>query len=367
MPREDAEALLARAPYVHVAGPDASGAPVLRALNAAVMAGRLVFHGAPVGEKTEAVDREVVVSAEEVVASIPSYFVDPERACPATTLYRSVQIHGVLEAIHDPETKARALSALLAKHQPEGGFVPVAHDHPLYAKVIASLLVLGVSLERLDGKAKLGQNRTPDEQRRMVVALWRRGAPGDAAAIDSTVAANPDTKRPAFLIAPGGLCLECSPRGEADAEACATLLEGTYWNDRFTRAEIIASHLASNAWVVARDERGRIVASARAIADTTKYAWIYDVIVARELRGKGVGEAVVRLLLDHPAVRHARFVRLGTRDAMRFYERLGFVRREELPARPYVSTEMVLVRSNQMPATVARPSVRSVSSGSSSA
>ena len=217
--------------------------------------------------------------------------------------------------------------------------MPIRHDDPLYAKTIAGLLVVAVSLERLDGKAKLGQNRTPDEQRRIASALWKRG---DAEAAFAVVHANPHTPLPDFLRAPHGLRLDLGS-GKRDAEACADLLEGEYWNDRFTRDEIVRSHLASPAWIVARD-KDRVVASARAISDGTKYAWIYDVIVSPDWRGRAVGDAVMRLLLDHPAVRHARFVRLGTRDAMPFYAKMGFIPRDSLPSRPYTSTEMVLVR-----------------------
>lgn len=257
-----------------------------------------------------------------------------------------MQVHGTLERVDDPRTKVSALEALLAKHQPEGGFVPMTHDHPLYAKVLESLLVVSVSLERLDGKAKLAQNRTPNEQRRIVESLWRRGDPGDAAAASAIIAANPAMPMPEFLHAPRGLRLDCAPHERADAEACASLLEGTYWNDRFTRDEIITSHLESSAWVVARaqDDAG-IVASARAMSDGSKYAWVYDVVVAPEWRGKRAGDAVMRLLLDHPAVRRSRFVKLGTRDAMGFYERMGFVTSDKLPPRPYVSVDMVRAKS----------------------
>ncbi len=339
MSRSDAVALLERARVVHVATTNAFGDPIFRALDVAVMGDRLVFHGAPAGEKMDALGRTAVVSAEEVVASIPSYFIDPARACPATTLYRSVQVHGTLSEITDNAEKARALEALLHKNQPEGGYTPIRHDDPMYAKAIAGLLVVSVSLERLDGKAKLAQNRTPDEQRRIASALWKRG---DAAAAFAVVHANPHTPLPDFLHAPHGLHLDLGA-GKRDAEACADLLEGEYWNDRFTRDDIVRSHLASNAWIVARD-KDRIVASARALSDSTKYAWIYDVVVSPDWRGRSVGDAVVRLLLDHPAVRNARFVRLGTRDAMPFYEKMGFIPRDSLPPRPYASTEMVLVR-----------------------
>ncbi|WP_437694216.1 hypothetical protein [Sorangium sp. So ce176] len=47
-------------------------------------------------------------------------------------------------------------------------------------------------------------------------------------------------------------------------------------------------------------------------------------MVAPALRGLGVGEAVVRLLLDHPGVRGARSVHLGTQDAHTIYARSGF-------------------------------------------
>jgi nitroimidazol reductase NimA-like FMN-containing flavoprotein (pyridoxamine 5'-phosphate oxidase superfamily)/GNAT superfamily N-acetyltransferase len=339
MSRSDAIALLERARVVHVATTNAFGDPIFRALDVAVMDDRLVFHGAPAGEKMDALGRIAVVSAEEVVASIPSYFIDPARACPATTLYRSVQVHGTLDEITNNAEKARALEALLHKNQPEGGYTPIRHDDAMYAKAIAGLLVVSVSLERLDGKAKLAQNRTPDEQRRIASALWKRG---DATAAFAVVHANPHTPLPDFLHAPHGLHLDLGA-GKRDAEACADLLEGEYWNDRFTRDEIVRSHLASNAWIVARD-KDRIVASARALSDSTKYAWIYDVVVSPDWRGRAVGDAVVRLLLEHPAVRHAKFVRLGTRDAMPFYEKMGFIPRDSLPPRPYSSTEMVLVR-----------------------
>jgi ribosomal protein S18 acetylase RimI-like enzyme len=65
---------------------------------------------------------------------------------------------------------------------------------------------------------------------------------------------------------------------------------------------------------------------------------------APERRGRGIGEAIVRLLTDHPGVRRARRVHLGTRDAMAFYERLGFVAKASI-ARPYASTDMLLVRT----------------------
>jgi nitroimidazol reductase NimA-like FMN-containing flavoprotein (pyridoxamine 5'-phosphate oxidase superfamily)/GNAT superfamily N-acetyltransferase len=332
--------LLARAPVMHLASTSDSGAPILRVLNFAVAGGAIVFHGSPVGEKLEALGRPAVISVEETVASVPSYFSDPERACPATTLYRSVQVHGVLEELQEPEKKAQALQALMEKYQPEGGHLPITADHPLYKKAVAGVSVMAVSLQRADGKSKLAQNRKTEEVARLLEQLWQRGQPGDARAVDSIRAANP-AAAPAFLACPSGARLLCAPTQVDEAVA---LLRGSYWNGNVADEVIARAHRGASAWVGAADDEGRLVATARALSDGSKWAAVFDVMVAPAWRGRRLGEAVMRLLLDHPQVRHARRVWLGTRDAQRFYARLGFHEGRMIPPRPYRTTEMVLER-----------------------
>ena len=312
--------VLGRAEVVRLATTAPDGGPILRTVHGVVVDGAIAFHGAPAGEKMDGIGRPCVVAAEEIIAEIPSYFVDPERACPATTYYLSVQVHGKLQIVDDPAAKARVLAALMTRFQAEGGHFPIDAAHPLYRKAIEGLLIARVSLEKLDGKAKLGQNRTPREIERILELLWQRGAPGDVRAIDLVRAAHPQVT-PAFLTGPARLY--CAPEPET-AEEVAELLKDTYWNGGVPREALVRSHLNSSAWVAARDDDGRVVGSARALADGAKYAWIYDVIVAPDWRARGLGAALMRLLLDHPAVRGARTVLLGTRDAQSFYARFGF-------------------------------------------
>ncbi len=333
-------ALFERAHHVHLAATTPEGAPVSKTLHTVIDEGALVFHAAPVGEKMEVVGREAVVTAVEVVAQIPSWFLDAERACPATTLYRSVQAHGTVFEIEDPERKARALRSLLARFQPEGGFVPLEAESPLYRKVLAGLFVGGVRLDRVDGKAKLMQHKSPRDRARVLEALFRRGDPGDCEAIEAIREASPEDVAPAFLRGPAGTAFSLAPTA-ADASAVAALLAGTYWNDLFDTETLVRAHLGSSAWIVLRAADGGVVSSARAITDGAKHAWVYDVVVAPDLRGAQAGTAIMRLLLDHPAIRGARFVHLGTRDAQRFYERLGFVETRSI-VRPYTSTAMTL-------------------------
>jgi nitroimidazol reductase NimA-like FMN-containing flavoprotein (pyridoxamine 5'-phosphate oxidase superfamily)/GNAT superfamily N-acetyltransferase len=332
---DEARALFARADVVHLALVSESGAPIFRTVNAVVVDDALAFHGAPAGEKMDGVGRPCVAAASETIASIPSWFLDPERACPATTYYVSAQAHGTLDEVTDLGRKARVLQALMEKYQPEGRHVPITADNPLYTKVALGLLVAEVRLDRVACKAKLGQNRNPSDRTRVLEHLWRRGAPGDVRAIATILARFPDLPRPAFLAAPPGITMQCHLEN-AELDEATALLEGAYWLVDQPRDLVRRALAASTALVGARSE-GRLVAFARAMSDG-KTAWIYDVVVAEGVRRAGVGRAVVSLLLDHPSVRDARRIRLATRDAMPFYRGMGF---RDLGATK--STEMIRV------------------------
>ena len=78
--------------------------------------------------------------AEELVAHLPSWMSDPVRACPATTLFRSVQVHGTLLAVEDLALKARALEALMQRWQPEGRYHPIDAADPLYRGELEGLI-----------------------------------------------------------------------------------------------------------------------------------------------------------------------------------------------------------------------------------
>jgi predicted FMN-binding regulatory protein PaiB len=137
-----------------------------------------------------------VVSAEEVVAHVPSWMVDPERACPATTLFRSVQVHGTLTEVEDLGAKARALESLMRRWQPEGLHRPIDAEDPRYRRELEGVLVFAVPFERVDGRWKLLQGQPPEQIGRILRGLRERGAPGDAEAIEAIREANPGVPDP---------------------------------------------------------------------------------------------------------------------------------------------------------------------------
>ncbi len=329
MTEESARAFLQQADVLHLALTRPDGAAVLRTLNAAVKGEWLLFHGAPTGEKAACVGRPAVAQAEQIVASIPSYFTDPERACPATTFFRSVQVHGTLERITDPHLKGDALQRLMERHQPEGGHVPLSFEAPMYQNAIRGVMVLGLRITRLTGKAKLGQNKAPAEAARIMERLWKRGAAGDARAVALMFDHHPESARPELFRGPVDTWL-WPWLGADDADHAARLLQDQYWTRGVPRSELVRALLGSSVWVGARDAEGRLVATARANSDGARHAYVSDVAVAPAYRGRGLGRALVALLLDHPGLRAVAAVRLATSDAGAFYERFGFEREDEV-------------------------------------
>ncbi|MCP4446968.1 MAG: GNAT family N-acetyltransferase [Myxococcales bacterium] len=320
--RESAEALLAGAEMLHLASSTEQGSPVLRALHAVRVGDLVAFHGAKAGERKLCLGRPAIVSAERILCNIPSYFVDPERACPATTYYESVQASGLLVEVTDLDEKAAVIEALMQKYQPEGHYSPVNAASPLYRKAINGLLVYGIRIEKIHGKFQSGQRREGEELTRILEKLWERGDARDLRTIDRIIATRSDASFP-ILDGPDGSQLRCR-LGDEHESACVALLSDTYWNVGMSNSEIAEAQRSSTAWVGCVDASGTLIGSARALADGSKFAWILDVIVDSSWQSRGVGTALMKLLLSHAKVRRCRGVGLVTRDAHDFYQRCGF-------------------------------------------
>jgi GNAT superfamily N-acetyltransferase len=71
-------------------------------------------------------------------------------------------------------------------------------------------------------------------------------------------------------------------------------------------------------------EQGRQVGFARVVTDRATFAWLCDVFVLEEYRGRGLAKWLIESVMKHPAVRGLRRVLLATRDAHSLYQRYGF-------------------------------------------
>jgi GNAT superfamily N-acetyltransferase len=110
---------------------------------------------------------------------------------------------------------------------------------------------------------------------------------------------------------------------------------GGWWLEHYDPAGIPSLVKGSYAFAVAIEKRsGKAVGMGRAISDGVSDAYIQDVVVLKEWRGKGIGLGIVNTILNYCLGNKLHWIGLiaepGTRS---FYEPLGF---KILPGEPMV-------------------------------
>jgi len=113
-----------------------------------------------------------------------------------------------------------------------------------------------------------------------------------------------------------------------DVELVHDFLSHSYWAQGRTRAIVERSINNSLGFGVYRSTQQ--VAFARVITDRAVFAYLADVFVVPEFRGRGISKALVRAILDHPDLRSLRLILLQTRDAHGLYAKFGF----RVPSQP---------------------------------
>ena len=82
--------------------------------------------------------------------------------------------------------------------------------------------------------------------------------------------------------------------------------------------------LAGSSVVVSLWRGKRLVGFGRASSDGIYRAVLWDVVVAGDLQGRGLGRQVVEALLAAPEIQRAERVYLMTTNSSGFYQQLGF-------------------------------------------
>ena len=102
------------------------------------------------------------------------------------------------------------------------------------------------------------------------------------------------------------------------------LSRDAYWalgRAREKQDAAIAGSLNFGVYDVASDAQ---VGYARVITDRATFAWLCDVYIAREVRGKGLGTALAGAVRDQLAPYGIRRILLATADAHAVYAKVGF-------------------------------------------
>jgi GNAT superfamily N-acetyltransferase len=114
-------------------------------------------------------------------------------------------------------------------------------------------------------------------------------------------------------------------KARLDRAMICEFLASSYWAKSTPRERILKSIETSLTWGLF--EGGRQIGYARAFSDFCRNAFLSDVFVVPEYRGRGLGQWLVETVLAHPELAGVRWL-LRTADAHGLYEKFGFERSE---------------------------------------
>lgn len=118
-----------------------------------------------------------------------------------------------------------------------------------------------------------------------------------------------------------GLTVSTDP-ARLDLDAIHAFLVTAYWCEGIPR-ETVARAL-SNSLGFGLYEGPRQIGLARMVTDRSTFAYLCDVYVLPELRGRGLGRWLMECVLAHPDLQGLRRIFLVTRDAQELYRPFGF-------------------------------------------
>ena len=110
--------------------------------------------------------------------------------------------------------------------------------------------------------------------------------------------------------------------GRFDLEFIHDFLRSSYWAQAIPRDVVersIRHSLCFGAFHGARQ-----VGFARAVTDRATFAYVADVFVAPEYRGREISKQLIRAILEHPDLQGLRRFLLATKDAHGLYAQFGF-------------------------------------------
>src|SRR5882724_6714159 len=111
-------------------------------------------------------------------------------------------------------------------------------------------------------------------------------------------------------------------RNHLDIAVIHDFLRSSYWAQGISRALVERS--VQNSLCFGAYFGGQQVGFARVITDFAAFAYVADVFVVPEHRGRGVAKILMRAIVEHPELQGLRRLLLATRDAHGLYAQFGF-------------------------------------------
>lgn len=108
-----------------------------------------------------------------------------------------------------------------------------------------------------------------------------------------------------------------------DLDAVHAELTASYWSPGIPR-DVVERAVAGSLPFSVLSPQGAQAGFARAVTDRATYAYLGDVYVAADHRGRGLGKWLVACVLEHPDLQGLRRFALATADAHGLYARFGW-------------------------------------------
>jgi GNAT superfamily N-acetyltransferase len=102
------------------------------------------------------------------------------------------------------------------------------------------------------------------------------------------------------------------------------MLQAAFWSEGIGINEVRQGAANSALLVGTFTNDGDQIGYARAISDKTRFAYILDVYVDEQYRKQGIGQGMVKFILNHPSLKDVYQWLLITRDAHGVYGKVGF-------------------------------------------
>jgi GNAT superfamily N-acetyltransferase len=111
-------------------------------------------------------------------------------------------------------------------------------------------------------------------------------------------------------------------KGRLDFDVIHGFLSTSYWSPNIPRD--IVRRAIENSLCFGVYIGDRQVGFARVITDFATFAYLADVFVLEDYRGRGLAKRLIDVIVGHPQLQGLRRWMLATRDAHRLYARYGF-------------------------------------------
>ena len=118
------------------------------------------------------------------------------------------------------------------------------------------------------------------------------------------------------------MILVSTDKSQLDVPFIQDFLKDVYWAAGRTMQEVQTTIDASFCFGIYRD--GKQIGFARVITDYVVFAYLMDVFITPEHRGKGYSSVLIQTMMDEPQLQQVKIWRLATSDAHFLYEKFGF-------------------------------------------